>query len=103
MNVRLISDGIDAPVTPFVGQFISSICIAAVSALKDANPKKCVEFELHGSECRLQVDGVAVPLNLSRGFAATLVAETLCGLVRPLKGVDPQKRVQIIVEIEDKP
>jgi hypothetical protein len=103
MRVRLISDGVDAPVSPFVSRFICNICIAMVSSLKNANPDKELEFELQGGECRLEVDGLPVPLNLSQGFATTLVRETLRGLLKPLKGVDLQKTVHIIVEFEDQP
>ncbi len=103
MRVRLICDNAEAPASPFVTRFISNVCIAVAASLKAPAAARMIEFQLRGSEVKLQIDGDAVPLGLSQGFAETLVHDTLSGMIRSLKGVDPQHEVRVIVDFENQP
>jgi hypothetical protein len=99
MRVRLICESVEAPVSPFVARFISGVCIAVAASLKTPAAARIVEFELHGEEVGLQIDGYVIPLGLNQGFAETLVRDTLSGMIRSLKGVDPRRNIRIVVDL----
>lgn len=101
MRVRLICERVEAPVSPFVARFIANVCVAVATSLKAPAAAKHIQYELHGDDVRLQIDGAAVPLGLNQGFAETIVRDTLRGMVRSLKGVDPQRGIQIRVEFNE--
>ena len=99
MRVRLFSNGIEIPVNPFIARFISQVALAAATSLKAPLALKSVEYLLEGSEVVLRVDGRIVPLNHNRGFSKTIVRDTLCGMIRHLKGVDAEAPVRIEVQL----
>ena len=101
MRVSLYSNGDAAFVSSFVGKFVGGVCLAAASSLKAPRPARSLRFELERDAIRLQVDGVAVPLNKNQGFAETIVRDTIQGMIQHLKGVDPEGIIQIEVDIEN--
>ncbi len=102
MRVRLICESREAPVSPFVARFVSNVCTAVAASLKAPTAANLIEYELHGDEVRLQIDGAPIPLGLNQGFAETLVRDTLHGVIRSLKGMNPQRDVRIIVDLENR-
>ena len=99
MTVRLFSDGTESQVSPFVGRFTESVCRAVAASLRAPVPARSLEFVLERSKARFFVDGTEVSLELG-GFAATLVHDTLSGMVRHLKGVDPNGMIRIAVDVD---
>ncbi len=70
------------------------------SSLKAPHPVRNLRYDLEGNTVRLQIDGAQVPLDNNQSFAETIVADTVRGMIRHLKGVDPEGAVRIEVEIE---
>lgn len=97
MKIRLFCNDLEAPVSPFVGRFIANICIAISRSLKTAEGKNIL-FTFSGDRVGLEIDGLPVPLDLSQGFAETLVRDTLRGMVQHLKGMDPKGSTRIEIE-----
>jgi hypothetical protein len=97
MKTRLFCNDLEAPVSPFVGRFIANICIAISRSLKTAEGKNIL-FTLSGDRVGLEIDGLPVPLDLSQGFAETLVRDTLGGMLQHLKGMDAKGRIRIEIE-----
>jgi len=96
MRVRLVSGDRPCPAGPFVTDYIGGVCRAVVGALSAPAPAERIDAVLDGEGVRLAVDGRSVPLE---GFAARIVEDTLRGMVRSLKGVDPDSRLRIEVEL----
>jgi hypothetical protein len=95
MHVRLISGDRPCPVGPFVANYVGGICRAIVGALSAPEPTARIEAVLDGEGVRLAVDGRSVALE---GFAARIVEDTLRGMVRNLKGIDPAAELRIEVD-----
>ncbi len=98
MKVRLCSNGKEIPVNPFIARFISQVAVAVARSLKAPEAMESVEYLVDESEVVLRVDGRVVPLNHNRGFSQTLVRDTLCGMVRHLKGMETGAGVRIRVD-----
>jgi hypothetical protein len=103
MRIKLYNKGKELPVSPFIGKFIGNVCPAVAASLKGPRPAKTLRLELEGDSVRIQVDGVAVPLDKSQGFAETISRDTLLGMIRHLKGVDPGGLTCIEMEFEGHP
>ena len=101
--MRLFCDNLEASVSPFVARFVANVCVAIATSLKAPAAAKLIRFDLQGNEVRLQIDGASIPLGLNQGFAETIVRDTLRGMVRSLKGMDPQRELQIVVDFESQP
>jgi hypothetical protein len=97
MKIRLFCNDVEAPVSPFVGRFIANVCIAISRSLKTAEGKTIL-FAFSADRVGLEIDGLPIPLDLSQGFAATLVRDTLRGMVQHLKGMDAKGKIRIEVE-----
>ena len=103
MRVRLLCDGTEASVTPFVERILGSVCLATAASLKAPAATKGVRYELQGDAVRLHLDGAAVPLGLNQGFAAIIIRDTLRGMLQHLKGVRMDGNILIIVELGGQP
>jgi hypothetical protein len=99
MAVRLFSNGVESEVGPFVAKFTENVCRAAAASLRAPAPARSLEFVLEGKAVRFEVDGLEVSF-AAGGFAATIVHDTLSGMVRHLKGIDPAGVLRILVEID---
>ncbi len=98
MQVRIECNGTVLPVGPFVGRFTGNVCSAVVASLNSPQPTRHICFELDRWGVRLLVDGFAVAVD--RGFAARIVGNTLRGMVRDLKGIDPDGELRIETTLE---
>ena len=96
MRVRLISGDRPCPTGPFVTDYLGGVCRGIVGALSAPPATRSIDAVLDGEGVHLAVDGQPVALE---GFAARIVADTLRGMVRSLKGVDPDSRLRIEVEL----
>src|SRR5262249_28382110 len=97
MRVRLFSGGRETFVSPFIAKFTSGVCCAVVSALKAPPARDRLAFEVAPESVAVLVDGAPVDLDSSQGFAATIVRDTLLGMVQSLKGIDARAPVRIEV------
>jgi hypothetical protein len=96
MRIRLISGDRPCPTGPFVTDYVGGVCRAIVGALSAPVPTGRIDAVLDGEGVRLAVDGQSVAVE---GFAARIVEDTLRGMVRNLKGVDPESSLRIEVEL----
>jgi hypothetical protein len=101
MKVRLFSNGVAIPVSPFIARFIFQVSAAVIRSLKAPQPVRSAEFLIDPGDVFLRVDGAPVPLDHSRGFARVIVRDTLGGMVRHLKGVDPDAAFEIELDWRD--
>jgi hypothetical protein len=103
VKVRIICDGKDLAVGRFVARFVAGICRGIVDALKSPPPNREITFEVEGAAVRLWVDDVMVPMDGGQGFAHVIILDTLRGMLRHLKGIDPQGNVRIVTNLEAQP
>jgi hypothetical protein len=96
----MYSNGIEAPLTPFIGKFLGNVCTAVASSLKTPEPVKTLQYELEGDDVRIQVNQMPLALDMSRGFSRIIVLDTLRGMIRHLKLTDPNGRIRIEVDLE---
>ncbi len=100
MRVRIYSNGIEAPLSPFIGKFIGNVCFGIASSLKIPEPIKALNYEMDGEVVRIDVNHTPVPLNLSQGFSRIIIVDTLRGMIRHLKMADTGGAIRIEVEME---
>ena len=100
MRIRIYSNEVEAPLSPFIGKFLGNVCVAVASSLKTPQPIRTLEYELEGDEVRIQVNQIPVPLNMSQGFSRIIVLDTLRGMIRHLKLADPNGVIRIEMDTE---
>jgi hypothetical protein len=100
MRVRIYSNEIEAPLSPFIGKFLGNVCIGITSSLKTPQPIKTLKYELDGDIVRIEVNRIPVPLNMSQGFSRIIVRDTIRGMIRHLKLNDPNGAIRIEVAME---
>jgi len=100
MRVRIYSNEIEAPLSPFIGKFLGNVCFGITSSLKTPLPIKSLKYEIDGETVRIEVNQMPVPLNMSQGFSRIIVLDTLRGMIRHLKLADPNGVIRIEVEME---
>ena len=100
MRVRIFSNEIEAPLSPFIGKFLGNVCIGVASSLKTPIPIKTLKYEMEGETVHIEVNQIRVPLNMSQGFSRIIVLDTLRGMIRHLKLADPNGAIRIVVEME---
>ena len=101
MRVRLFCNDHETFVSPFIGKFTANVCRAVTESLKAPSSSKSIHFVLQGDGVGLHVDGKQVLLDGSQGFAETIVRDTLKGMVRHLKAIDPEGVIRIEIELEE--
>jgi hypothetical protein len=100
MKTRIFSNGIEAPLTSFIGNFLGNVCAGITFSLKTPRPVRTVLYELMEDSVRVEVNHASVPMDLSSGFSKTIVRDTLRGMVRHLKLSDPDGDLRIEVDLE---
>jgi hypothetical protein len=100
MRIRIYSNEIEAPLTPFIGKFLGNVCAAVASSLKTPQPIGTLKYELEGDAVRIQVNQIPVPLDMSQGFSRIIVGDTLRGMIRHLKLTDPNGSIRIEMDME---
>jgi hypothetical protein len=100
MQIRIFSNGIEAHLTNFIGNFLANVCLGIASSLKTPRPIRSLAFELEGDAVRFEVNGAPVALDLSQGFSKVIIRDTIRGMIRHLKMADPEGAIRIAVERE---
>ena len=100
MRIRIFSNEIEAPLSPFIGKFLGNVCVGITSSLKTPLPVKTLKYEVAGETVHIEVNRIPVPLNMSQGFSRIIVLDTIRGMVRHLKLADPNGAIRIEVELE---
>jgi hypothetical protein len=103
MQIRILCNGQEVVAGPFVGRFVGNVCFAIVTSLKAPRPSERVLFVLEEKTVSLEVDAQLVPMDYTQGFARTIVRDTLGGMIRHLKGIDPDGTVRIEIQLEAQP
>jgi hypothetical protein len=73
------------------------------ASLKTPQPIRTLKYEIEGEVVRIQVNQVAVALNMSQGFSRIIVLDTLRGMIRHLKLADPNGAIRIEIDMETEP
>ncbi len=103
MKTRIFSNGIEAPLTRFIGNFLGNVCIGITTSLKTPRPIRNLIYELTGQDVRIEVNREPVPMDLNSGFSKIIVNSTIRGMVRHLKLDDPDGTIRIEVDAEIQP
>jgi hypothetical protein len=99
MRIRLYSNGIEAPLSHFIGKFLGNVCMGIASSLKTPQPIRSLQYEIEDDTVRIQVNQAPIALDMSRGFSRTIVLDTLRGMIRHLKMEDPNGMIRIEVDM----
>jgi len=100
MRAHIYSGGAEIIANPFVAKFVGAVCTAIAASLKAPTAERKLTIELEGEQIRLQVDSTPLELDRNQGFAATLVRETIRGMLSQLKGIDGRAAVRIEVALD---
>jgi hypothetical protein len=100
MKTRIYSNGIEAPLSRFIGSLLGNVCVGVAASLKTPQPIQTLKYELEGDAVRIEVNRSPVPLNMSQGFSRIIVSDTLRGMIRHLKMEDPGGLIRIEVDLE---
>jgi hypothetical protein len=101
MKIRMTSNGIEAPLTPFIGKFVANVCHGIISALRTPLPVRTFAYEIEGESVRIEVNRTDVPLKqMSQGFSRVIILDTVRGMLRHLKMADPEGAIRIEVDLE---
>lgn len=100
MRIRIYSNEVEAPLSPFIGRFLGNVCSGIAASLKTPQPIQHLRYELEGDAVRIQVNQIPVTLDMSQGFAKTIVRDTLRGMIRHLKLADPEGAIRIEIDME---
>ncbi len=103
MRIRIYSNNVEAPLTPFIGKFIGKVCAGIAAALKTPQPIRALKYELDGEAVSIEVNQIPVPLDMSHGFSRIIVLDTIRGMIRHLKMEDPNGVIRIEIELEEEP
>lgn len=100
MRVSIYSNGIEAPLTSFIGRFLGNVCAGIAASLKTPLPIRSLEYELDGEELGVWVNQAPLDMNMSRGFSKVIVRDTIRGMIRHLKLADPEGSIRIEIDME---
>jgi len=103
MKTRIFSNGIEAPLTSFIGNFLGNVCVGITTSLKTPRPIQTLKYEVEEADVRVEVNQAPVPMDLNSGFSKIIVSDTLLGMVRHLKLSDPGGTIRIEVDMGIQP
>jgi hypothetical protein len=98
MRIRIYSNGIEAPLTPFVAKFLGNVCLGITTSLKAPRQIKALKYEIEGDQVRILVN--EIPVILDHRFSRIIVLDTIRGMIRHLKMADSNGSLRIEVETE---
>ena len=93
MRIRIFSNGIEAPLTPFIAGFLGNVCVGITSALKTPQPIRTLKYEIDGDKVRISVN--ELPVVLDHRFSQMIVRDTIRGMIQHLKMADPNGSIRI--------
>ena len=96
MRIRIYSNGIEAPLTPFIAGFLGNVCVGIASSLKSPQPIKTLKYEIEGDQVHISAN--ELPVILDHRFSKIIVLDTIRGMIRHLKMADPNGSIRIEVE-----
>lgn len=99
MRARLYNNGAEIQANSFVERFVGAVCAAIAGSLKAPHAEKSIAIDLFGDYVAFQIDSAPVALDKNQGFAGKIIRETIRGMVRSLKGIEPGSVLRIVVEI----
>ncbi|HSW40279.1 MAG TPA: hypothetical protein VLL97_12385, partial [Acidobacteriota bacterium] len=100
MKIQIYSNGKEAHLTHFIGNFLANVCFGIASSLKTPRPIRRFRFDIEEESVRLEVNDAPVPINLSKGFSRIIILDTIRGMVRHLKIEDPAGTLRVVVDLE---
>jgi hypothetical protein len=103
MRIRIYSNQIEAPLTPFIGKFLGNVCVGIASSLKTPQPIQTLSYDIDGESVQIKVNQLPVPLDRSHGFSRIIVLDTIRGMIRHLKMADPNGVIRIEIDTEVQP
>jgi hypothetical protein len=103
MKTRIFSNGIEAPLTKFIGNFLGNVCVGITTSLKTPKPIRTLKYELEGEDVRIEVNQEPVSMDLNSGFSKVIVSSTIRGMVHHLKLDDPDGTIRIEVDRKVQP
>ena len=103
MRVRIYSNNVEAPLTPFIGKFIGNVCAGIAGSLKTPQPINALKYELDGDAVTIEVNHAPLSLDMSRGFSRIIVRDTIRGMIRHLKMADPNGAIRIEIDLREEP
>ncbi len=103
MRIRIYSNGIEAPLSRFIGKFIGNVCAGIAGSLKTPQPIRTLKYELDGETVSIEVNRIPVAMDMSHGFSRIIVLDTIRGMIRHLKMEDPNGAIRIEIDLEAEP
>ncbi len=103
MRIHIYSNGIEAPLTNFIGKFVGNVCVGIVHSLKIPQPVNTLKYELDGESVQIEVNRAPLSLDMSHGFSRIIVLDTIRGMIRHLKMADPNGVIRIEIEMGEEP
>ena len=100
MKIRLFSNEVEAPLTPFIGNIVGNVCVAIAMSLKTPRPIRTLKYDLEEESVRIELNEHPIPLNMSQGFSRIIIMDTIRGMIRHLKMEDPNGVIRIEVDME---
>jgi len=100
MRIRIYSNDIEAPLSPFIAKFLGNVCIGIADSLKTPRPIKTLNYEITGEAVRILINGNPVALDMSHGFSRVIILDTIRGMIRHLKMADVDGAIRIEIDRE---
>ncbi len=99
MAVKLVADGKDIELNPFVAGYLRNIVKGIGASLRETDKAHRLEFNLEGKDLTLLADGKEVPLDLGKGFAKVIVSDTIKAVIQRHKHAKRAEKIQISVDL----
>ena len=98
MRIRIYSNQIEAPLTPFIGKFLGNVCAGVAASLKIPQPIRNLRYDIDGENVRIEVN--QAPVILDHRFSQVIVLDTIRGMIRHLRMADPNGVIRIEIDLE---
>lgn len=99
MDVQLVADGKTIELNPFVEGYLGNIVKGISASLRGTDGARRLEFHLEDEKVIFLADGKEIQLDLGKGFAKELVADTIETIIKHLKEADKAEKIRICVDL----
>ena len=99
MKICLYSNGIEAHLSRFIGDYVGNIGLAIVASLKTTEPVQTLRYEVSGESVSIELNRKSLPLNMSSGFSEKIILSTIRGMLRHLKMANPDGDIRIEIDV----